>query len=234
MQKLEKLLDTLNHDLKIGESTEITIDLDKDHIGYLVYNGFVINDFIKKNNNVYTVKLTKKEDLKSLHKKSYSWLIKLPRTGKNGKRIYVYKLRTMQPYAEYIQDFVIEKNGLNDDGTIKDDFRITKFGKFARKYWLDELPMLINFVKGDLKLIGFRPLGDIMLQQYPKDYVEERNQYKPGLIPPYYIDRPDSFEGVIESEKRYIEMYKQKGFVADVIYFGRFLNALLFKGVRSS
>ena len=198
-----------------------------------MYYDFKVIDTIEMGRKT-VVQLIKDSTTTNTQAKKYSYLIKLPRTGKNGKRIYVYKFRTMQPYSEYIQDFVIEKNGLNEDGTIKDDFRITKLGKFLRKYWLDELPMLINFIKGDLKLIGFRPLSDTMLKTYPKEYVKERNNYKPGLIPPYYIDRPDGFDEIIESEKRYIEKYKKNGLKTDIIYFYKFLNAIFFKGVRSS
>jgi len=234
MPRLEKLLYKFNNDLNIGESIEINIDINKDNIGYLVYSGFKINYFIKNYNNEYTVKLTKKEHFSDLKKRKYSWFIKLPRTGKNGKIFYVYKFRTMQPYAEYIQSLVVEKNGLNDNGTIKDDFRITKVGKFLRKYWIDELPMLVNFVKGDLKLMGVRPLSDTMLAKYPQDFVKIRNMYKPGLIPPYYIDNPDSFEGLIESEKRYLAEYNKKGFITDIKYFFLFLRAIFLRGVRSS
>ncbi len=229
-------LKEIHKTLSIGEEVKITIDLNKSkklYYGYFVYYGFKVQNMFEESTKVI-INIVKKQDTQPALDKKYSWLIKLPRTGKNGKRIYVYKLRTMQPYSEYIQDFVIEKNGLNEDGTIKNDFRITKIGKFLRKYWLDELPMLINFLKGDLKLIGVRPLSDTMLKTYPNEFVSTRNKYKPGLIPPYYIDRPDSFEGIIESEKRYIEKYQNSGFKTDMIYFYKFLNAIFFRGVRSS
>ena len=229
-----KLLEEINLGLAVGDKVELKIQLDASiYYGYFVYHGFKIQSFIELTKKMI-VKIIKSKDIVSIADKKYSRLIKLPRTGKNGKRIFVYKLRTMQPYSEYIQSFVIEKNGFNQNGTIKDDFRITKTGKFLRKYWLDELPMLINFVKGDLKLIGFRPLSDTMLNAYPKDFVQERNQYKPGLIPPYYIDRPNGFEEIIESEQRYINKYKERGFITDIVYFCKFLNAIFFRGVRSS
>ena len=229
-----KLLKEINTGLNVGDKVELKIKLDASmYYGYLAYHGFKIQSFIKLTNKII-INIIKTKDIVSVKDKKYSMLIKLPRTGKNAKRIYVYKLRTMQPYSEYLQDYVIEKNGFNEDGTIRNDFRITKMGKFLRKYWLDELPMLMNLFTGDLKIIGFRPLSDTMLNAYPKDFVEERNRYKPGLIPPYYIDRPDSFEGIIESEKRYIEKYQKSGFKTDIIYFYKFLHAIFFRGVRSS
>jgi len=229
-----KLLEEINTGLNIGDEVKLNIQLDESiYYGYFAYHGFKIRYFIEYTKKTI-VDIIKSKNIPLIFDKKYSMFIKLPRTGKNGKRIFVYKLRTMQPYSEYIQDFVIEKNGFNNDGTIKNDFRITKFGMFLRRYWLDELPMLFNLFNGNLKLIGFRPLSDTMLNAYPKDFVQERNQYKPGLIPPYYIDRPDGFSELIESEKRYIDKYKKRGFITDVIYFCKFLNAIFFRGVRSS
>ena len=229
-----KLLEEINLGLAIGDKVELKIQLDTSiYYGYFVYHGFKIQNLIKLTKKI-VINIIKSKNIFSILDKKYSMFIKLPRTGKNGKRIFVYKLRTMQPYSEYIQNFVIEKNGFNKNGTIKDDFRITKTGKFLRKYWLDELPMLINFFKGDLKLIGFRPLSDTMLDAYPQDFVQERNKYKPGLIPPFYIDRPTGFKELIESEQNYINKYKKRGFITDMIYFYKFLNAIFFRGVRSS
>ncbi len=228
------LLEELNLGLNLGDEVKLKIQLDKSiYYGYFVYHGFKIKSIVEFAKKII-IDIYKIKSIQITNDKKYSMLIKLPRTGKNSKRIFVYKLRTMQPYSEYIQDFVVEKNGLNKDGTIKNDFRITKLGMFFRKYWIDELPMLINFIKGDLKLIGVRPLSDVMLNSYPKNFVQERNQYKPGLIPPYYIDKPDCFEGIIESERRYLKKYDKNGIVTDIVYFCKFLNAILFRGIRSS
>jgi hypothetical protein len=90
---------------------------------------------------------------------TYGPFIKLWRIGKDGKMIKVYKFRTMHPYAEYLQEYVFKLQSLQDGGKIKDDFRISGFGKFMRSIWLDELPMIFNILKGDLKLVGVRPLS---------------------------------------------------------------------------
>ena len=234
-KSIGKLLQKISRSIEVGERIRIVIIEDgiSFYSGYFVHYGFEIENLVEKRGEV-TIDLIKRKDIKSIRDKNYSWLIKLPRTGKNGKRIFVYKLRTMEPYSEYIQDFVIKKNGLNSDGTIRNDFRVTRVGKFLRRYWLDELPMIINFVKGDLKLIGFRPLSDSMLKQYPKWFVRIRNKYKPGLIPPYYIDRPKSFDELIKSEQRYIERYKRHHILTDTLYLYKFLKASFLKGVRSS
>jgi len=235
-KKLDIVLANLNRKSIQEECVEVKVRFNHFspvYLGAFCYYGFEIEN-IQNFKKQVVVFLKKKKDISNEQKaKKYSFLIKLPRTGKDGKRINVYKVRTMQPYSEYLQDYVIRVNGLSDDGTIKNDFRITKIGKFLRKYWLDELPMLINFFKGDLKLIGVRPLGDAMLSIYPKEFKEYRANFKPGLIPPYYIDQPKSFEELIESEKRYLKAYENSGIKTDIIYFKKFLKALFFKGVRS-
>ena len=78
---------------------------------------------------------------------SYGLLIKLRRVGKNGKLFDVYKIRTMHPYSEFLQDYIYEMNDLDEGGKIKNDIRMTKWGMFFRKYWIDELPMFINYFK---------------------------------------------------------------------------------------
>ena len=113
---------------------------------------------------------------------SYGPLFKMRRMGKNGQSIYVYKFRTMHPYSEYLQEYITSRNGYADNGKIKDDFRATAWGKFLRKYWLDELPQLINFFKGEMSLVGIRPLSDRFLKEYPKDILELRLKHKPGCV----------------------------------------------------
>lgn len=232
----ERVLLTLNRESSIDERVELKVTMNRFsplYLGAIFYFGFEIEVVVKMKNRVMLQLYKKRELENSVKPKRYTFLIKLPRTGVGGKRIYVYKVRTMQPYSEYLQDYVIRVNGLNNDGTIKNDFRITKLGRVLRKYWLDELPMLINLIKGDLKLIGVRPLGDAMLHLYPKEFIKYRNRFKPGLIPPYYIDQPKSFEELIASEKRYLQAYEKNGFKTDISYFGKFLKALFLKGVRS-
>jgi len=236
VQNTKQNLIAFNKKLQHNQKIFMKIRKEKDfplYHGCMVYHGFAIERLNDYKDYVY-VELKKKQTIHKQKDKNYSWLIKLPRTGKMGKRIYVYKLRTMQPYSEYLQDYMIKSNGLKDDGTIKNDYRITKFGKFARKYWFDELPMLLNFINGDLKLIGVRPLSDSMLSQYPESYLAIRHKSKPGLIPPYYIDKPETFDEIIVSEKRYLEKYSKNKILTDIIYFSKFLKVVFLKGVRSS
>lgn len=236
IRNAKKHLINFNKTLKNDQNIFMKIKKEKKFplfYGCIVYHGFNIEKIDEYKDYVY-IELKKNQHIENYQNKKYSWLINLPRTGKNGKRIYVYKLRTMQPYSEYLQDYIIRTNGLDNDGTIKNDYRITKFGRFARKYWLDELPMLFNFIKRDLKLVGIRPLSDSMLKKYPIEYLPSRHKSKPGLIPPYYIDKPETFDEIIVSEKRYLEKYAENPILTDINYFIRFLKVILFKGVRSS
>ncbi|MBW6478679.1 MAG: sugar transferase [Bacteroidales bacterium] len=164
---------------------------------------------------------------------SYGPVFGMKRTGKDGKLIKVYKLRTMYPFSEYLQQYVYEKNHLDKGGKFKDDFRVTCFGRFARKFWIDELPMLYNWLKGDLKLVGVRPLSKQFQSLYPESLLEIRHNYRPGLVPPYYADMPKNFDEIIESEKRYLESYSRCGWCTDVKYLFRAFFNIVFKKARS-
>ena len=138
---------------------------------------------------------------------SYGPIFKMPRVGKSRKIIHVYKLRTMHPYSEYLQDYIFEKNGSLNGDKVLNDFRISPVGSFFRKIWIDELPMLINLLKGELKLVGVRPLSISKFNMYPKKIQDLRTKVKPGLIPPFYADMPNDFNELVLSEKNYLNQY---------------------------
>lgn len=165
---------------------------------------------------------------------TYGPFIKLKRIGKGGKIIKVYKFRTMHPYSEYLQAYVHFHHQLDEGGKFKDDFRITMLGRIMRKLWLDELPMLYNMLKGDLKIVGVRPLSQHYFNLYDKNIQEKRILVKPGLIPPFYYDMPKTLEEIQASEERYIDAYLKKPFRTDVRYFFGALKNILFKGARSN
>ncbi|MFN7120125.1 MAG: sugar transferase, partial [Saprospiraceae bacterium] len=164
---------------------------------------------------------------------SYGPFIKLKRTGKDGKLIKVRKIRTMAPYSEYIQQFIYERYGLQEGGKLNNDPRVSKLGSFMRKYWLDELPMLINLLNGDLKLFGVRPLSQHYLSLYPSEFVEYRKRFKPGLIPPFYADMPKTFEEIVASEARYLQAYERGGMWTDIKYLYKSLYNIFIKKARS-
>lgn len=80
------------------------------------------------------------------------------RTGKGGSRFQMYKFRTMVPNAEALKSKYMHLNELQwPDFKITNDPRITRIGKFLRKTSLDELPQLINVLRGEMSLVGPRP-----------------------------------------------------------------------------
>ncbi|MFC5048578.1 sugar transferase [Aquimarina hainanensis] len=165
---------------------------------------------------------------------SYGPLIRLKRVGKGGKPIKVYKFRTMYPYAEYLQQYVFECNDLKEGGKIKNDFRISNEGKLLRKYWIDELPMLLNLLKGEMKLVGGRPLSSHYFGLYSKELQEKRIRFKPGLIPPFYADLPKTLDEIMASEMRYLEAYEKKPLVTDIKYLCKIITNIVVRGKRSS
>jgi len=203
-------------------------------LGRFVYNGFEICDFfpIKSNFHVFVLK-RKKEPLKQ--STSEGVLLKINRIGKNGKLFKVYKIRTMHPYSEYLHEYMINTHGFNEKGKIKNDFRTAKWAKFFRKYWLDELPQLINVLKFQMKLVGIRPVSESYFNSLPKEIQEKRIHHKPGCIPPYVAhDFGTSKESVLEAELVYMYQKSKNPYTTDIKYFFVSIFKIVFKGKRSS
>ena len=165
---------------------------------------------------------------------TYGPLIKLKRHGKDNNLIYVYKLRSMHPYSEYLQEYIASKQGFQKGGKFKDDPRVTTAGKFFRKFWLDEFPMFINVFKGEMKLIGVRPLSSHYLGLYPEEIRALRAKTKPGLIPPFYADLPETLDQIIESEQAYLLSYFENPISTDIKYFFKAGYNILVKKARSN
>jgi len=201
--------------------------------GRLYSCGFEIVTENSFEGHLYFVVVKVKEPVYDNHP-TYGPLIKLPRLGKGGKIISVYKLRTMHAYSEYLQGYVFQQNKLQSGGKFKNDFRVTTLGRFFRKFWLDELPMLINLLRGDIKLVGVRPLSKHYYSLYTKELQEKRISYKPGLIPPFYADMPRTLEEIMTSEMKYLESYQKNPFTTDVRYFFKALYNILFRKARSN
>lgn len=104
------------------------------------------------------------------------------RVGKNGKKIGIYKFRSMVMNAEeLIEKFTPEqKEEFKKNFKLKNDPRITKIGKFLRETSLDELPQLFNILKGDLSIVGPRPIIEVETKIYGK-YKDMLLSVKPGL-----------------------------------------------------
>lgn len=102
------------------------------------------------------------------------------RTGKGGRRFSMYKFRSMVPDAEALKEKYAHLNELQwPDFKITNDPRITRIGRILRKTSLDEIPQLINVLKGDMSLVGPRPTS-FGAETY-KLWHTERLDVAPGL-----------------------------------------------------
>lgn len=166
---------------------------------------------------------------------SGSPLIKLKRVGKSRQLIGVYKFRTMYSYSEYLQPYIYEHNHLQQGGKFADDYRVTPWGRWMRKLWIDELPMFINFFKGEMKLVGVRPLSRHYFSLYTPEMQELRTRVKPGLLPPFYYDKqtPKTLEEVQASERRYVEACLRHPVLTDIKYFFGTIGNIIIRGKTS-
>jgi len=202
-------------------------------LGRLIYCGFEIIDFKAINGLSYFVAMKVKDPVKSKNPSFYS-IVKLPRIGKDGRIISVYKFRTMHPYSEFLQDYMIKMNGYNDKGKPAEDYRVTRWGSYMRKLWLDELPQIINVLKGEMKIVGIRPLSIVRFNEFPEDMQQKRIKYKPGCFPPYVaLNMPDD-KGNIEAERIYIRDLAMYPYTTDLKYFFRAVYNILANKIRSS
>lgn len=204
-------------------------------LGRLYYCGFEVEEIIPMDHIEYIIARRRSQPQPQDANKVYGPLISLSRVCENYEIKQFYKFRTMHPYAEYIQQYVFDsRGGMNIADKSDDDWRITSWGRILRKYWLDELPMLINWLKGDVKLVGVRPLSRAMFSEYPKDLQFKRTRCKPGLIPPFYLDHPQTFEELYASEHAYLDEYLAHPVRTDFKYFFLTLKSILFKHMHSA
>ncbi len=120
------------------------------------------------------------------------------RIGKNGKPFSMLKFRTMVPDAEE----------LGGPSTAADDLRLTKFGKFLKKYQLDELPQLINVIKGEMSLVGSRPEVPFYVNMMTEEEKKIILSIKPGmtdLASLWNFHEGEILKGSRDPEKTYIE-----------------------------
>ncbi|PHR43149.1 MAG: sugar transferase [Fluviicola sp.] len=201
-------------------------------LGRLVSCGFEI-DGVRRVDNLHLFTVKKAKEPLAV-KPSYGPLFKMNRVGKNGKIIGVYKFRTMHPYSEFIQSYLIRTNGYGENGKIKDDFRMSRWSKLMRKYWIDEIPQLLNVLKGDMKLVGVRPVSKVYFDALPEELKNQRSRFKPGCIPPYVaFNEKSSLNSVLECEKKYLDMKTKNPYFTDTKLFFKAIINIVFRGKRS-
>lgn len=143
------------------------------------------------------------------------------RPGLNSKLFFILKFKTMRDLKD------------SEGNYFPDEYRITEFGKWVRKYSLDEIPQLINVIKGDMSLVGPRPLLEEYLPLYSEDQ-KRRHQVKPGVSGWAQVNGRNaiSWEKKFELDVWYVE---NVGLWLDLkILFITFFNVILGKGVTQN
>ena len=155
------------------------------------------------------------------------------RIGEKGKPIGIYKFRTMVENAEdLIKKFTPEqKEEFERCFKLENDPRVTKIGNFLRKTSLDELPQILNILKGELSIIGPRPIIQAELDKYG-DNKEKFLSVKPGLTGYWAANgRSDTtYEERMEMELYYVD---NMSFILDrKIFFKTILAVIKKEGAR--
>ena len=165
---------------------------------------------------------------------SYYPVVGLTKVGLDGGNLITHKIRSMFPFSEFIQKQVFESNGLAAAGKISNDFRVTSYGRYLRRYWLDELPQLFDWLHGDIKLVGMRATSHHFLGLYPREFIDLYVQVKPGLIPPLFNEKTAGFAEIVKVEQQYLQAYLQKPVQTDLVNLYRTLRDIALRGVRSN
>lgn len=140
------------------------------------------------------------------------------RIGKDGKPFRFYKFRSMYKNADLILYRYLKDNDLGPGVTFKmrNDPRITKFGRFLRLTSLDELPQLWNILKGDMSFVGPRPCTDREYALYD-DYLKQRQLVPQGLTGEWQVNGRSltTFDKMIAYDFDYIS--RKRGFFFDIL-----------------
>jgi exopolysaccharide biosynthesis polyprenyl glycosylphosphotransferase len=132
------------------------------------------------------------------------------RVGRNGKRFVIYKYRSMVPGAEGQQHELAQRNELQGAVfKIRDDPRVTRIGRFLRRYSLDELPQFVNVLRGDMSLVGTRPPTPDEVERY-QGWHHRRISIKPGLTGLWQVsgrNRITDFDEIVRLDLKYIDSW---------------------------
>lgn len=129
------------------------------------------------------------------------------RMGKDGKPFLIYKFRSMSKGADRQMFELMESNEQTGHAfKIKNDPRVTKVGRIIRRFSIDELPQLINVIKGDMSIVGPRPILTFQMEEC-SDYEKQRLLVRPGLTCYWQISGRANikWEQWIELDLDYIE-----------------------------
>ena len=154
------------------------------------------------------------------------------RLGVDGKTFKLYKFRTMKHgradiLSNYLQMHPEEKEEWNINHKLKKDPRITCFGKFLRDYSLDEIPQILNILKGDMSFIGPRPIVEKEVSKYGENF-SLYEKCKPGLSGLWQVSGRNNttYQERVQHDMYYI---KNKSLILDLKIFFKTIPVILFK-----
>ncbi len=120
-------------------------------------------------------------------------LFRQPRTGLGGRTFQLFKFRSMVRDADAMKEELRALSAVAwPDFRLADDPRVSRFGRFLRKSSLDELPQLVNVLRGDMTMVGPRPTSFAAETYLP--WQTGRLDYRPGLTGPWQVDGRDSLD----------------------------------------
>ena len=145
------------------------------------------------------------------------------RIGKDGRKFIIMKFRTMVENAESVTGAVYAADN---------DPRITKIGRFLRKWRLDEIPQLVNVIKGDMGLIGPRPEREVFIREFEEKipFYTQRLLVRPGLTGWAQVKFPYASSIEQTEEKLQYDLYyiKNMSFILDFVVFLKTIRVVLF------
>lgn len=152
------------------------------------------------------------------------------RIGLNSKKFKMYKFRTMKKNAEnLIENFTEkERKEYEENFKLKNDARVTKIGKVLRKTCIDEIPQFLNILKGDMTLIGPRPIVEKEIEKYNNVDKQKLLKQKPGLIGYWqvYANKNTTYEKRKEMELYYVD---NANFFFDIKIFLKSIATIIWK-----
>ena len=136
------------------------------------------------------------------------------RVGCNGKRFKIIKFRTMNPNAEQELDILLKDPQIKEEWEktfkLKNDPRITRIGKILRRTSLDELPQFFNVLKGDMSVVGPRPVTEEELKRYYGEKAKIYKSIKPGITGYWQVMKRSDVEDYkerVEMDEWYIKNF---------------------------